>query len=489
MSDPVSTVGATRRSVSMVMDPSTPPSATSAARRKPKRSADGEIDRQTHCGRRESVCEASIQQTGQSSNSLTPMASGAEAETSQLAAEDPPPAGALTAAAVAERAAKKFVIGTPAVVASKMGRAADIPTNLLVYLVEKVVSAWSKEHVDALSRSFGNFDRIVARGWLVVDALGRPLIEHKQALKLGFDLQYRAKKIRKQVANLLASGQDAAFLHAAVVPALILPDAAPATACGKRAHGEVETALPLWRLRAATKRATAEEAAAFAAWDAAGVAWDAANAAAEKRWAECEDAYDAVFATHDALHAAGIQARVGRSEAIRSQHAHQMARVEQALARHTAAEEELERADVRQSHARERCVAALEATRTAREQQIAAEHEAAQVDSEAAYAAQDAAYAAQDAAFNSALKHARQVLDRTSILCREDQRACNSMEHTRHYAKRSRTCVMRTRSCEQTSRRRGSTLCTCVSHVPASCACMPPLSSGHGSSRVSAIEA
>ena len=359
-----------------------------------------------------------------------------QAETSQLAAEAPPPAGALTEAAVAERAAKAFVVDTPAVRPSGMDVAADKPTNLLVHFVDKVVSGWPDEHIRALSRSFGNFDRVVARGWLVADAL-RPAalqLDRKQAYDLGFALQYRAKKIRKQMEKLLASGEDAAFLHAAVAPALILPDAAQATAGGERPHAELESAAPLWRLRAATKRATAGEAAAFAAWEAARVACDAADAAAEKRWAACKAAYDNVRATREALGAAGGQARVSGGEGSGSRYARQMARVEQALeqavARHTTAEEELERADARQSHASERCVAALEVTRKAREQQMAAEreaaHEAAHVESEAACAAQDAAYAAEDAAFNSALEHARQALDRAH-LC---DPASGSMQHS-----------------------------------------------------------
>ena len=482
----------------MAVDPSTALPSTSAARQRPKRFAEGEGARQTASRRRVTDSAASVEQGGSSSGAAVPMALCDQAETSQLAAEAPPPAGALTEAAVAERAAKAFVVDTPAVRPSGMDVAADKPTNLLVHFVDKVVSGWPDEHIRALSRSFGNFDRVVARGWLVADAL-RPAalqLDRKQAYDLGFALQYRAKKIRKQMEKLLASGEDAAFLHAAVAPALILPDAAQATAGGERPHAELESAAPLWRLRAATKRATAGEAAAFAAWEAARVACDAADAAAEKRWAACKAAYDNVRATREALGAAGGQARVSGGEGGGSRYAHQMARVEQvarvardaadaaaekrwaackaacanvratrealgaaggqarvsggegsgsryarqmarveqaleqAVARHTTAEEELERADARQSHASERCVAALEVTRKAREQQMAAEreaaHEAAHVESEAACAAQDAAYAAEDAAFNSALEHARQALDRAH-LC---DTASGSMQHS-----------------------------------------------------------
>ena len=43
-----------------------------------------------------------------------------------------------------------------------------------------------KERVDALSKSFGNFDRVVGLGWLLGDAvLGAPLLSHKQAYDVG----------------------------------------------------------------------------------------------------------------------------------------------------------------------------------------------------------------------------------------------------------------------------------------------------------------
>ena len=37
----------------------------------------------------------------------------------------------------------------------------------------------------ALSKAFGNFDRVVALGWLVADALGAPLLTREAAYDIG----------------------------------------------------------------------------------------------------------------------------------------------------------------------------------------------------------------------------------------------------------------------------------------------------------------
>ena len=55
-----------------------------------------------------------------------------------------------------------------------------------------------KERVDALSKSFGNFDRVVGLGWLLGDAvLGAPLLSHKQAYDVGLKARREAGYIEK----------------------------------------------------------------------------------------------------------------------------------------------------------------------------------------------------------------------------------------------------------------------------------------------------
>ena len=99
---------------------------------------------------------------------------------------------------LASRASAMFVVGQAAPTASRLGRAATEPTGELMQLAHNVVEGWSKAHVDARSQSFGNFDRMVALGWVVADALGEPLLEKETALKVGFAASHRAKKIAKE---------------------------------------------------------------------------------------------------------------------------------------------------------------------------------------------------------------------------------------------------------------------------------------------------
>ena len=62
-------------------------------------------------------------------------------------------------------------------------------TKQLAQLVATDIKNLSDAHVKALSKSFGNFDRVVAQGWLVADALGLPLLLHKQAHAVGLKVR------------------------------------------------------------------------------------------------------------------------------------------------------------------------------------------------------------------------------------------------------------------------------------------------------------
>ena len=332
------------------------------------------------------------------------------------------PQRALTAAVVAERNSKMFVIGAKGPVASGLGPAASNATNLLVHLVVQLVAACSKEHVSALSRSFGNFDRVVAQGWLVADLLGYdPLVEREDAFVLGSAVRNRAKKL-KGMERLLRAPQleeaDEAFMHAAVDPPLPFPEAhsaaSAASVCGKRARKEPESSAappPLSRLRQAAKRAAAEDAGALAAREAARAAWETAGANLEA----CGDAYDAAMDAQDAseaaMSAAGIVAAGAAS--VSGRYERQMARLrsrsERAWADDCAAEERLTQARAEFFRASDRREATAARAQEARQRLAAAEDEAA-------HAAADAAHAAEDAAFHSALEHCRQVMDCTSLL-------------------------------------------------------------------------
>ena len=96
---------------------------------------------------------------------------------------------AITAAMMAERAAVKFVPGTPAPIKSKMPKIADKATMELVDLAFTAINKLCDKHGKALSKSFGNFDRVVGLGMLVSDALGVPLMDTDKAYKYGIKLR------------------------------------------------------------------------------------------------------------------------------------------------------------------------------------------------------------------------------------------------------------------------------------------------------------
>ena len=83
-----------------------------------------------------------------------------------------PPVQTQPSAGMAERAPKMFVVGAAAPQASDIGVVATEPTGAMAKEAHAVAHAWSKEEIYAFSRSFGNFDRVVAQGWLIGDALG-----------------------------------------------------------------------------------------------------------------------------------------------------------------------------------------------------------------------------------------------------------------------------------------------------------------------------
>ena len=99
------------------------------------------------------------------------------------------PTNCLTAAAVQERAAAMFVVGTSAPQASGMSPAAKRATMELVMLAYNAANELCNTQGDALSQSFGNFDRVVGLGWLVGDAVDHPPLDGKAAYTFGIKLR------------------------------------------------------------------------------------------------------------------------------------------------------------------------------------------------------------------------------------------------------------------------------------------------------------
>lgn len=104
-----------------------------------------------------------------------------------------------TAAVEATRAQEMFVIGTTQPTESSVGATASKPTKGLVLYVHRAVAAWDEAHVQALSRSFGNFDRVVAQGWLAADALDFPLLDREQAFAFGGRVKHHGAKIDAKI--------------------------------------------------------------------------------------------------------------------------------------------------------------------------------------------------------------------------------------------------------------------------------------------------
>ena len=103
----------------------------------------------------------------------------------------------LTADFVARRSDRMFPLEGTEAVASGLEECVQQVTNKLIQLVWAHVQAWSDAHVNALHTAFGNFDRIVAAGWLLADAFDLPLMDREQALLVGLKVRYYGGKILK----------------------------------------------------------------------------------------------------------------------------------------------------------------------------------------------------------------------------------------------------------------------------------------------------
>ena len=97
---------------------------------------------------------------------------------------------------VAARFARMFVVGAVGPAASGPDEEIVLTiSNKLVALVWAYVGSEksvSKDKIDELSKSFGNFDRVVALGWLLGDAIWLPLMERVLVHKLGLAAKYLA---------------------------------------------------------------------------------------------------------------------------------------------------------------------------------------------------------------------------------------------------------------------------------------------------------
>ena len=111
---------------------------------------------------------------------------------------------------VAELYAEMFVEGAAGPVASGQTDVVREVTGNILKLTWAYVQGLAQDHINALSKSFGNFDRVVALGWLLGDAVGLPLMERKQAHTIGLKAKYEAGKIKSKEASIPREAKKAA---------------------------------------------------------------------------------------------------------------------------------------------------------------------------------------------------------------------------------------------------------------------------------------
>lgn len=103
----------------------------------------------------------------------------------------------LSADFIPRRADRMFRRDAAEPVASELDEHVQTVTNTLIELVWAHVQEWDDSFVNALSTAYGNFDRIVAAGWLLADSFGLPLLEREQALLVGLKVRYYGGKVMK----------------------------------------------------------------------------------------------------------------------------------------------------------------------------------------------------------------------------------------------------------------------------------------------------
>lgn len=158
-------------------------------------------------GERESDDDADSDSGESSRSSASSAQSEASSEQNEAPDEPEPP---LTQEAVAARFAKMFAVGAAAPVRSWVPAYAPPATRKLAKLVWAHCDGLKKDHVKALSQSFGNFDRVVGAGRLAADAMGTPLIDIELGLKVGLKVKYEGGKAVKTETSIRRDAQKAA---------------------------------------------------------------------------------------------------------------------------------------------------------------------------------------------------------------------------------------------------------------------------------------
>ena len=114
----------------------------------------------------------------------------------------------MTAAAFLARSSKMFVLGLAGPTESGIEPAASAVDKALIKLAWATVSTLTGSTMSALSKSFGNFDQVVAVGWLIADAVGLPLLEKSSAHAVGLKARRVASTLKADIAAIYKSVND-----------------------------------------------------------------------------------------------------------------------------------------------------------------------------------------------------------------------------------------------------------------------------------------
>jgi len=107
----------------------------------------------------------------------------------------------LTPQIMATRADSLFPSDATWPVGSPMAPLTGKLTKGLVVCAHSITNGWSKQYVMSRSRAYGNFDRAVALGWLIGNALGHPLLGAAEAFTIGPEAKRKAAAIKAEVAE------------------------------------------------------------------------------------------------------------------------------------------------------------------------------------------------------------------------------------------------------------------------------------------------
>ena len=116
----------------------------------------------------------------------------------------------MTQAVLSQRADMLFSVEVTEPVASGLPCVARMATKELVKLGWAVMSGLSDAQITSLSTAFGNFDRVVGVGWLIADALGKPLPPRGIAHAAGLKARRAAGKVTTDEAAIRKAASDKA---------------------------------------------------------------------------------------------------------------------------------------------------------------------------------------------------------------------------------------------------------------------------------------